>query len=264
VSEENQATAGQLTPDQADRIRAATISNIVKKIKKGGTPTVAEQKLLEESTVTPKIGLKTATCTAGELAEMFGYDKRRIEQFADEGVVVRVARGSYSVWDSIRGIVHHRETKRKNQWDGDPDSPEGQDYEAHRARLTKAKADIAEIEADLRKAQVHDGGAVMAVWADMISNAKAKLLSMPTTLAGRVHGEESLEAIRNLIEEAVIQSLNELAEYDPSLATDRYVQEHRGSLETPTEMDDEPVVGQPPKAKQRKQRRTRAVANEPS
>ncbi len=264
MSETNPPVAAQLTPDQADRIRAATISNIVKKIKKGGTPTVAEQKLLEDATGAPtKIDLKTATCSATDLAEMFGYDKRRIEQFADEGIVVRTMRGSYSVWDSIRGIVYHRETKRKNQWDGDPDSPEGQDYEAHRARLTKAKADIAEIEADLRKAQVHDAGAVMAVWADMISNAKAKLLSMPTTLAGRVHGEESLEAIRNLIEEAVNQSLNELAEYDPSLATDRYVQSHSGSLETPAEVDDEPVVGQPEKALKRVKRRARAVENKP-
>jgi phage terminase Nu1 subunit (DNA packaging protein) len=265
VSEPNPTAAAQLTPDQAERIRAATISNIVKKIKKGGTPTVAEQKLLEEATEAPsKIDLKMATCTATELAEMFGYDKRRIEQFADEGVVVRVARGNYSVWDSIRGIVHHRETKRKNQWDGDPNSPFAADYDQERALLTRAKREIAEIEADLRKAQVHDAGAVMAVWADMISNAKAKLLSMPTTLAGRVHGEESLEAIRNLIEEAVNQSLNELAEYDPSLATDRYVQSHSGSVETPAEVDDEPMGGQPPKAVKRSKRRARAMENEPS
>jgi len=103
----------------------------------------------------------------------------------------------------------------------------------------------------------------MAVWADMISNAKAKLLSMPTTLAGRVHGEESLEAIRNLIEEAVTQALNELAEYDPSLATDRYVQSHSGSVEAAAEMDDEPVGGQSPPPKQRKQRRARAMEDEP-
>jgi phage terminase Nu1 subunit (DNA packaging protein) len=264
VSEPN-PTVAQLTPDQADRIRAATISNIVKKIKKGGTPTVAEQKLLEEATAAPKTlgDIKVATCSSELLAEWFGYDKRRIEQFADEGVVVRVSRGNYSVWDSVRGIVHHRETKRKNQWDGDPDSPEGLDYEAHRARLTKAKADIAEIEADLRKAQVHDAGAVMAVWADMISNAKAKLLAMPTTLAGRLHGEESLEEIRNLIEEAVNQALNELAEYDPTLATDRYVSNHSGDVETPAEVEDLGVGGQPPKTVKRGKRRARAVEDEP-
>lgn len=263
MSETTQNAAGTLTPDQAERIRGATISNIVKKIKKGGTPTVAEQKMLSDATVAPKLGLKTATCSAIELADLFGYDKRRIEQLADEGVVVRLARGSYSVWESIRGIVSHRESKRKNQWDGDG-SEDGDNYEAHRARLTKAKADIAEIEADLRKAQVHDAGAVAAVWGDMLMNAKAKLLAMPTVLAGRVHGEESLEAIRNLIEESVTQALNELSEYDPSLATDRYVSSHSETVETAAEMDDEPVVGQPAKAKQRVQRRARAVANKPS
>lgn len=264
MSEPNPPVA-QLTPDQAERIRAATISNIVNKIKKGGTPTVAEQKLIEESTAgSGAMSLRTATCTVKDLAELFDYTPQRIDQLVADGIVVKHARGKYAVWESIRGLILHRDTKRKNQWDGDPDTPEGESYEAHRARLTKAKADIAEIEADLRKAQVHDAGAVMAVWADMISNTKAKLLSMPTTLAGRVHGEESLEEIRNLIDEAVNQALNELAEYDPSLATDRYVQEHSGSVEAAAEMEDLGMGGQPPPPVKRSKRRARAVENEPS
>lgn len=262
----DQPAPGQITPEQAERIRAATISNIVKKIKKGGTPTATEAKMLEEATAAggPVVDLRTALCSIKDLADLFGYTTQRIDQLVDEGIVVKRSRGRYALWDSVQGLVHHRETKRKNQWDGDPDSEAGADYERERALLTRAKREIAEIEADLRKAQVHDAGAVMAVWADMISNAKAKLLSMPTTLAGRVHGEESLEAIRSLIEEAITQALNELSDYDPSLATDRYVQEHSGALEAAPEVDDEPVGGQPPKAKQRVKRRARAVEDEPS
>jgi phage terminase Nu1 subunit (DNA packaging protein) len=209
----------------------------------------------------PPSGIRTATCGVKDLAELFGYTTQRIDQLVAEGVVVKHGRGKYAVWESVKGLILHRDTKRKNQWDGDG-SEEGESYEAHRARLTKAKADIAEIEADLRKAQVHDAGAVMAVWGDMIANAKAKLLAMPTVLAGRVHGEESLETIRSMIEEAITQALNELSEYDPSLATDRYVQEHRGSVEAAAEVDDEPMGGQPPPPKQRVKRGARAVENQ--
>jgi len=206
-----------------------------------------------------KSDTKSPTVDVGTLAKLFNVTEVWIQRLAKEGVIVKATHGKYELWPSIKGFIKHLQDRKTNQWDGDEDDG----YEEHRARLTKAKADIAEIEADLRKAQVHDAGAVMAVWADMISNAKAKLLSMPTTLAGRVHGEESLEAIRNLIEEAVTQALNELAEYDPSLATDRYVQSHSGSVEAATEMDDLGMGGQPPPPKQRKQRRARAMEDEP-
>ena len=61
-----------------------------------------------------------------------------------------------------------------NQWD---DGSAG--YSEARARLTKAKADIAELDAELKKGTAHDAEAVAAVWADMIGNARAKLLSLP-------------------------------------------------------------------------------------
>lgn len=241
--------------------QAATITNILKKIKKGGTPSAHETKLLEEAAAAPtgSGSLRDATCTVKELAELFGYTTQRIDQLTAEGIVVKRSRGKYAVWDSVRGIVYHRETRRKNQWEGDPDSESAGDYEAHRARLTKAKADIAEMDAGVRKAQVHDAGAVATVWGDMIANAKAKLLSMPTTLAGRVHGEESLEVIRDLIEEAIHQALTELAEYDPSLATNRYVSSHSAAMETAAEVDDEPMGGPPEKAFKRSKRRAGSV-----
>lgn len=258
MSEPTPTNAATLTPELADKVRAATISNIVKKIKKGGTPTAHETKLLEDATgEAGNVSIRTVTCSIKDLAELFGYTTQRIDQLTAEGLVVKKGRGKYALWESVRGIVYHRETKKTNQWDGE----DGGDYETHRARLTKAKADIAEMDAGIRKAQVHDAGAVAAVWGDMIANAKAKLLSMPTALAGRIHGEESLELVKERIEEAVHQALNELANYDPSLATKRYVSEHSGPLEAAAEVEDEPVGGQPPKAVKRGKRRAGPVAD---
>ncbi len=206
-----------------------------------------------------KAETKSPTVDVGTLSKLFNVTDVWIQRLSKEGVIVKATHGKYELWPSIKGFIKHLQDRKTNQWDG----TENEGYEEHRARLTKAKADIAEIEADLRKAQVHDAGAVAAVWGDMLMNAKAKLLAMPTVLAGRVHGEESLEAIRNLIEESVTQALNELSEYDPSLATDRYVSSHSETVEAASEMDDEPVVGQPAKAVKRVQRRARAVANKP-
>lgn len=242
MSEQNPTSAAKLTAEQAERIRAATISNIVKKIKKGGTPTVAEQKALDEAVAAPAGGdLKSLHCTANDLADLFGYTTKRIEQLTAEGIVVKRSRGRYALWDSLKGLILHRDTKRKNQWDGDPNSEEGQSYEAHRARLTAAKADVAEIAAAIAKGQAHDAGAVEAVWTDMLMKCRSKLLAMPTRLAPRLRKETDLAVVKDIIETAVTEALAELSSYDPTVVTNEYLQTHRLDVAPASQMDGESV-----------------------
>lgn len=257
-----------ISPEQAEKIRAKTIANVLKKISKGGTPTVAEQKILEDATSAKPGGtLKGVTCPRSELAELSGYSSQRLDQLAAEGVLVRKGHGVYDAWPSLVGLILHLKSKRTNQWD--PVNPEGAEveggggYEYHRARLTAAKADVAEINAMNLRNESHDAGAVAKVWGDMLMNCKTKLLALPTAMAGQVHGEESLEKVKDLLEEAVIQALNELSEYDPAIVTDTYVSSHRESVEAAAEVDDQPMGGQPPKAVKRGKRRARTVEDQP-
>ena len=185
--------------------------------------------------------LRDAICGVKDLAELFGYSTQRIDQFVSEGIVVRRSKGKYAVWESVRGIVYHRETKRKNQWDGDPESEAGGDYEAHRARLTKAKADIAEITATIAKGQAHDAGAVEAVWTDMLMNCRSKLLAMPTKLAPKLRKESDLAKVKDLLETAVSEALAELATYDPARVTNEYLSTHRLDVAAAPQVDGEPV-----------------------
>lgn len=222
----------QITPEQAEKIRAATISNIVKKIRKGGTPTAAEQKMLDDATGTGgNISLRTATCSIKELAELFGYTTQRVDQLVDEGLVVKRSRGKYAVWESIKGMILHRDTKKKNQWDGE----EGGDYEVHRARLTSAKADIAEMQRDTLKGTVHEAGAVEAVWTDMLMNCRSKLLAIPTRLAPRIRKESDLATVQEILETAITEALNELASYDPDRVTGQYISTHSEEVESTAE-----------------------------
>lgn len=171
-------------------------------------------------------GLRVATCTVNELADLFGYSKQRIDQLSADGIVVKRARGQYAVWESIKGLILHRDTKKKNQWDGD----EGGDYESHRARLTAAKADVAEIAAAIAKGQAHDAGAVEAVWTDMLMNCRSKLLAIPTRLAPKLRRESDLAVVKDILETAVTEALNELSAYNPDAVTRNYLTEHREEI----------------------------------
>ena len=242
MSDQPNPAAAQLTPDQAERIRAATISNIVKKIKKGGTPTVAEQKLLEEATTKPAgTDIRTILCTANDLADLFDYSTKRIEQLTAEGIVVKRSRGRYAMWESIKGLILHRDTKRKNQWDGNPDTPEGADYERERALLTRVKREIAEIAAAIAKGQAHDAGAVEVVWTDMLMNCRSKLLAIPTRLAPKIRKETDLAVVKDILETAINDALAELAAYDPSVVTNQYLSTHRLDVAPAAQVDGEPV-----------------------
>lgn len=234
MSDTNPPVAHQLTPDQAERIRAATISNIVKKIKKGGTPTVAEQKMLDEATATAgTISLRTAVCSIKDLADLFGYTTQRVDQLVDEGLVVKRSRGKYAVWESIKGLILHRDTKKKNQWDGE----DGGDYEVHRARLTAAKADVAEMQRDTLRGTVHEAGAVETVWTDMLMNCRSKLLAIPQRWAPRLRQETDLAVVQEILETAITEALNELASYDPDRITGQYIQAHREEVDATAQAD---------------------------
>jgi phage terminase Nu1 subunit (DNA packaging protein) len=176
----------------------------------------------------------------GTLAKLFNLTAVRIQQLSADGVVIRVARGKYDLWQSIRNYIKYLQERKVNQWSGSKDAENPGDYESHRSRLTKAKADIAELDAELKKGTAHDAEAVAAVWADMIGNARAKLLSLPTTLASQLEGM-SIQERKDAIQNGVNEALRELADYSPEIVTNQYVSAHSEEpQELEAEDEDEP------------------------
>jgi phage terminase Nu1 subunit (DNA packaging protein) len=225
-----------LTADQAAKVRAKTISNILKKISKGGTPTLAEQKMLDDATTQVKGTLKGYPIGVKEVAELTGYTTQRIDQLFAEGVAVKLGHGKYDAFATLQNMFSHVRTKKTNQYDSDPNSPEGQSYEAHRARLTKAKADMAEMDAELKKGTVHAAEAVAIVWGDMIGNARAKLLGIPVKLAGALDGLNITER-QEVLKLAITEALQELASYRPEVVTGEWEKKRRSDEETEDDTD---------------------------
>jgi phage terminase Nu1 subunit (DNA packaging protein) len=171
------------------------------------------------------------TVEVGTLSKLFNLTAVRVQQLASDGVIVKHARGRYDLWASIRNYIKFLQERKVNQWSGAEGEPDG--YTQHRARLTKAKADKAEVEAALVKGTAHDAQAVAAVWEDMIGNARAKLLALPTKLAAQLEGMTIAER-QEAIQAAVAQALTELSEYSPEAVTGEYIRTHQ-----PEEEDDE-------------------------
>ena len=78
------------------------------------------------------------------IAKLLDLTPRRIQQLSSEGVIPKAERGRYELVPAVQGYIKYlKERSIKADTNGD-------DYNAHRTRLTKVRADMAEIE----KAQI--------------------------------------------------------------------------------------------------------------
>ena len=69
------------------------------------------------------------------------------------------------------------------------------DFGAERARLIKAKADIAEMEAGGRRGELLPAEAVEAAWTAMLARLRARLLVLPDRLAPLCHEETTIAGV---------------------------------------------------------------------
>lgn len=184
----------------------------------------------------PRPAADSPTVPVETLAKLFNLTAVRIQQLASDGVVIRAARGRYDLWASIRNYIKFLQERKVNQWDAGGD--DGKGWARERERLTRAKADVAEIEAALLKGQSHEAGAVAKVWADMIGNARSKLLALPTKLAAQLEGMSIAER-QDILRESINAALTELAGYRPEVVTGEYVKTHRADAEEAEDAEDD-------------------------
>lgn len=198
------------------------------------------------------------TVTGPQIAKLVGLTDVRVMQLARQGVMVRTGRGLYDLSASVRGYVAY--LQKRSEGMKNEDGTDGGDLKKERTRLTKAKADSAEIEAGLLSGTVHDAADIRAVWSAMVGNARAKILALPVKCAGdlrdlvakdappEVVEKLDLVSVREVLTDSVREALDEISDYDASELVENLVSRHGESVESPAEGDDEPVGRRKPKA----------------
>ena len=136
---------------------------------------------------------------------------------------------------------------------------DGYDLAKERARLSKWQADKAEVDYLVSKGDLVPIEQIIDHWSSMLANVRARMLTMPRVIAQSAITAESLSEIEIAAEELINQALSELS----NDGIPKEVKQRRdASAEATTKNDSQPVGRQPSKVKPRKQRRTRAVANQ--
>lgn len=158
--------------------------------------------------------MSSATQPIGVIAKLLDLSERRVQQLSREGVIPKATRGQYELVGSVRGYVRYLRDQAAKAQAGAPD------YASERARFIRARADLAEMEAEAKRGSLIAAEDVEAAWIAVLALLRTRLLALPDRLAPQLHAEASPASVRDVMRGAIREALEELAESDVRLEQD--------------------------------------------
>lgn len=144
--------------------------------------------------------------SAPALADILGLSARRVQQLGSEGILSKDGEG-YPLSGAIQEYCEYlRGGARSNQ----------DELDVETLRLTRAKADKAEIAVELLVGTTASMDAVEQVWGDMVTVFRSRMLGLPGKMAPLLAGKKDPAEVQSLLAEEVKDGLAELASFDPS------------------------------------------------
>jgi phage terminase Nu1 subunit (DNA packaging protein) len=196
--------------------------------------------------------MSSATQPIGVIARLLDLSERRVQQLSREGVIPKAERGQYDLIGSVRGYVRYLRDQALKAQAGAPD------YAAERARFIRARADLAEMEAEEKRRSLIAADQIEAAWIAVLALLRTRLLALPDRLAPQLFDQPTVGDTRNLIRAAIREVLDDLAQPNIELEADIDLEggagpeadsgEGTGSSEAATGPDDQRLGGPEPAA----------------
>ncbi len=163
------------------------------------------------------------TVSVGVLANIFTLSERRIRQMANEGMLVRAAKGRYKLVDSLKNYI----LALRLQVDGvNTDDVDGEiDIDEEKALHERVKRHISELKYKTMKGELHKSEDVEKVMMDMLMAFRTRILNIPSKAAPLLENRDAVY-IKDRLTVEVMEALNELKDYNPKdFYSDEYVEE---------------------------------------
>lgn len=139
------------------------------------------------------------------LAEMLDLTPQRINQLVIENIIPKTEHGRYELVACVKAYIQFiRKRPSSNNVNAD-------DYNAQRTRLTKAKADMAEMEKEQMANNLIPVTDVTDAWETMAMNMRTKLLAIPTRTATSVFAADNVIDAKRILKENINEALKELS-----------------------------------------------------
>ena len=145
-----------------------------------------------------------------ELATSLGITTRRVRELKQEGFFQTIS-GSRK-YDLAKCVQEYIDYKIK----AEVKSGKSLDKEEAQAKHESIKMEISILKLRRLKRELHEAKDVENFLSNMLINFKNKLLSIPSKAAIQIVGEQDINKIMAVLNKEVLETLEELSEYDPS------------------------------------------------
>jgi len=144
-------------------------------------------------------------------ADHLGVNAKVLQTMVRQSVLDKQDRGKYDI-DEVRlqYLKHIRNLAGNNN--------NNLELGAERARLAKEQADAKEMENAVERGDLVYIEKVAKQFEQQLTKARNKLLAAPTKVAAEAHAAATVKEVREIIEEAIIEALDELVGYNKEAA----------------------------------------------
>ena len=147
-----------------------------------------------------------------ELAEIVGKTQQTLTAWQSQGMPVKLVgkRGTsneYDTSDVINWIVRKEISKLSIDEEG-----KIYDLDAERSRLTHHQANKTALEEEVLKGELIPSEDVLAKWESMVSNFRAKMLSIPTKTSHLLVNVKEFDEVESILKTHVYEALKELSD----------------------------------------------------
>jgi phage terminase Nu1 subunit (DNA packaging protein) len=142
-----------------------------------------------------------------ELARLFELTAGRVYQLVQDGVLPRAGRGVYDFTACVQSYLRHLRNEIA-QAGRDADT-----FGAHRARLTKARADMMETQLAAMREALIPADQIEAAWQEYCEVVRSKILALPDKIAPRLAtAPRQPAAVALILRHALFEVLAEIAD----------------------------------------------------
>lgn len=175
-----------------------------------------------ETDSTKVTNIDSITVSAEVLGDLFGVKDRRIRQMAEEGSVVRAAKGRYRLVESVKNYLLTLKLAAEGVG---VELADGEiDFDEEKALHERVKRHISELKLQTMKGELHKAGDVEMVMMDMLAAFKTRMMNIPSKVAPILENRDAA-FIKERLTDEVTEALNELKDYDAkAFYSDEYVE----------------------------------------
>lgn len=152
----------------------------------------------------------TPTYPVGTIAKLLLMSERRVQQLTVEGVIPKAERGRYELGPAVQGYVRYLQERSI----AGHTEKTTVDYHVEKARLTKAQADIAEIDLAKVRGEVAPINQVERMVQRAFAEVRAGMRNLPSRVVSQLIGETNEAAFKRVLLGEIDQVLKVLAEAD--------------------------------------------------